>query len=257
MSDVIEHRSWAGDLRVLWRLLVHPIRGKTHADRLESFYRDQARDYDSFRARMLHGRRELIEWIDFPTGGAWVDMGAGTGENVLHAKEKSQALQHILLVDLSPSLLQVAADRFQKLGMSNVETRMADATRVDVPPASVDVVTFSYSLTMIPDWFEAIRRAEEMLKPGGLIAVTDFYVSRKYSEDHHHQHSWLRRTFWTHWFAMDNVFLTGDHPAFLHRRFQVIDFRERKGTLPYLPFLKAPYYLFFGRKPVEPNRKET
>src|SRR6056297_1571129 len=71
MSEVLEKQSWAADLRVLWRLLAHPIRGKTHAERLESFYRDQARDYDSFRARMLHGRRELIESIDFPIGGRW------------------------------------------------------------------------------------------------------------------------------------------------------------------------------------------
>ena len=36
---------------------------------------------------------------------------------------------------------------------------------------TVDVVTFSYALTMIPDWRAAIRNAFRMLKPGGRIGV--------------------------------------------------------------------------------------
>ena len=35
-------------------------------------------------------------------------------------------------------------------------------------PGTVDVVTFSYALTMIPDWRAAIRNAFNLLKPGDL-----------------------------------------------------------------------------------------
>ena len=44
---------------------------------------------------------------------------------------------------------------------------------------TVDVVTFSYALTMIPDWRAAIRNAFRMLKPGGHIAVCDFTVTKE------------------------------------------------------------------------------
>ncbi|TWU44163.1 Ubiquinone/menaquinone biosynthesis C-methyltransferase UbiE [Novipirellula aureliae] len=250
MSEVIKPVSRRSDLRVLWHLLCHPVRGDSHAQRLENFYQGQAGDYDSFRARLLHGRAELLTWIDWPVGGTWVDMGAGTGHNLFSVADQTTQLDRVCLVDLSPSLLEVAKQRVGSEGITNVEIMQADATRVDLPDASVDVVTFSYSLTMIPDWFEAIATAERILKPGGTIAVTDFYVSRKYADAERQQHGWLRRTFWPLWFAADNVFLNGDHLAMLHRRFEPIRCEERQGSVPYLPLLKAPYYLLIARKPM-------
>lgn len=238
------------DLRTLWHLLFHRVRGNTHAERLESFYTGQAEGYDNFRSRLLHGRKELIEQIPFAPQTVWVDLGAGTGENLMHAGPHVQALQKLHLVDLTPSLLRVAQQRIEAEQLTNVQTHCTDATAFDLPDNSVDVVTFSYSLTMIPDWFAAIQNAVRMLRPGGTLAVVDFYVSRKFAADGHRQHGGLRRTFWSHWFAADNVFLNGDHAAMLHRETQVKQFSEHAGRVPYLPFIRAPYYLFLGTKPV-------
>lgn len=242
-------KSRRSDLRVLWHMLAHPVRGNTHAERLESFYRGQASDYDSFRARLLHGRPELIQAIRFFEDGVWVDMGAGTGENVIMAGQGARSMREIHLVDLSPSLLQVAEKRMEEREFCNVQTHLSDATTFTPRPQSVDLVTFSYSLTMIPDWFEAIRRAEQMLRPGGTIAVTDFFVSRKYAGKGRAQHGWLKRAFWTHWFSNDNVFLSSDHMNMLCRRFETVTLEEKLGKVPYLPFFKAPYYVFVGKKP--------
>ena len=250
-NEVTKRKSLGSDLRVLWHLVAHPVRGKSHAERLESFYSGQADSYDSFRSRMLHGRRELIQWIDFPEGGTWVDMGAGTGENVVHAGDAAHKLAEIHLVDLSSSLMKVASERMEKLGLNQAQTHLADATEFSIGAGKADVISFSYSLTMIPDWFEALAMAEAMLKPGGCIAVTDFYVSRKYVSEGWRRHGWLRRAFWTHWFANDNVYLNGDHINMLHRRFTVERFEEHLGKVPYLPFLRAPYYLLIGRKKSE------
>jgi S-adenosylmethionine-diacylgycerolhomoserine-N-methlytransferase len=245
----MERHSLAGDLRVLWHLVARPVRGTTHAERLEHFYCGQAHRYDDFRSRLLHGRQRLMEATKFPAGGIWVDLGAGTGENVVLAAERARSLAAIHLVDLSPSLLRVASERLSTLPLDSIQMHVHDATVSPFAPSSVDVVTMSYSLTMIPDWFEAIAAAETMLKPGGVLGVTDFYVSRKYACDGHRQHGWMRRAFWTHWFAMDNVHLNGDHIAMLHRRFEVRTFEEAVGRVPYMPLLRAPYYVFVGRKP--------
>ncbi len=250
MSGAIEFNSRRSDLRVLWHLLFHRVRGETHTQRLESFYSGQAGDYDAFRSRMLHGRGELMSWLEFPPAGTWVDMGAGTGHNLFAVADRASCLDRIHLVDLSSSLLAVADERVRSAGMKNVSIEESDATLIDLPTASADIVTFSYSLTMIPDWFEAILQAERVLKPGGRIAVTDFYISRKHAEASHRQHGWLRRTFWSLWFAADNVFLSSDPLAMLHRHFKVERCDERLGSVPYMPLLRAPYYLFVGQKPL-------
>ena len=100
--------------------------------------------------------------------------------------------------------MQIAEQRKREHGWSQVETVEADATVFEPVEGCVDVVTFSYSLSMIPDWFAAIENALSILKPGGVIGVVDFYVSRKYPADGLRRHRWFTRNFWPMWFAITN-----------------------------------------------------
>jgi S-adenosylmethionine-diacylgycerolhomoserine-N-methlytransferase len=239
------------DLRVLYHLAVKPVRGSSHAARMESFYAGQADAYDGFRRRLLQGRRELWQRLGVPEGGVWVDLGAGTGSNLEFFSEELAKLHRVYLVDISPSLLAVARTRVAECNSTNVEVVEADATRFQPECGSVDVVTFSYSLTMIPDWFAAVDNALSMLKPGGRIGVVDFYVSRKHPEPAQKRHGWLTRAFWPLWFGGDNVFPSPDHVPYLHHRFEPVAFEELRARVPYLPLGRVPYYLFVGRKPLE------
>ena len=103
---------------------------------------------------------------------------------------------------------------------------------------------------MIPDWFAALENALAMLKPGGVIGVADFYVSRKHPAQGSVRHSWPSRWFWPVWFAGDNVFLSADHLPFLRGHFEEMSCTEGTTQLPYLPLLRVPYYIFVGRKPL-------
>ncbi len=241
------------DMKILYHMLLKPVRGGSHAERMESFYGGQAAAYDDFRRRLLRGREELWAALPRPVGGTWVDMGGGTGANLENFGATINDLKGVYLVDLAPSLLRVARDRFQKRGWTNVEAIEADATTWTPPdgPASVDVVTFSYSLTMIPDWFAAIENARRILKPGGLIGVVDFHVGRKYPPEGAKKQGWLSRTMWPPWFAFDNVFPSPDHLPYLLNRFEPIQLSEHRNRMPYVPFFRTPWYWFIGRKPAE------
>lgn len=241
------------DLKILYHLALKPVRGKDHQSRLESFYGGQAEAYDDFRKRLLQGREQMLGDLPLPDGGSWVDMGGGTGFNIATVGERTRKLKHVMLVDLSPSLLKVARKRFDEKGWQDVETIEADATTFYPNCGPVDVVTFSYSLTMIPDWFAAIENAIRMLKPGGVIGVVDFYVSRKYPTDGMKKHSWFTRSFWPVWFANDNVYPSSDHVPFLHRHFEPIVFEEGRSKVPYIPFIRVPYYRFIGKKRADVN----
>jgi S-adenosylmethionine-diacylgycerolhomoserine-N-methlytransferase len=253
--------SLLSDLRILYHLALKPVRGKDHAARMENFYAGQAGAYDDFRKRLLKGRQELWNLIPPPAGGTWIDMGGGTGANLeyfggkesgVRGQESGESrlagLEKIYVLDLSHSLLEIAKQRIATAGWTNVETVEADATTFQPPSGQVDVVTFSYSLTMIPDLFAAIENALSILKPGGTIGVVDFYVSRKYTSGASARHGWWTRSFWPTWFAMDNVFPSPDHVPFLHRHFDVLHFEEHRAKVPYLPLGRVPYYLFVGRK---------
>ena len=175
-------------------------------------------------------------------------MGGGTGANLEWISDKIPELKKVYVVDLSSSLLQIAEQRIHAKGWNHVEVVEADVTRFEPEEKTADVITFSYSLTMIPDWFSAIEQAKKLLKPGGLIGVVDFYVSRKHPSSGLRRHGWLTRHFWPAWFASDNVFLSGDHVPFLISNFETVDLTEERAKVPYMPGCKVPYYRFIGRK---------
>lgn len=238
--------SLAADLRILFHLALAPVRGNTHQERLESFYAHQASDYDAFRARLLHGRQELYQQLPTPEGGIWLEMGGGTASNLEYLGDRLAALREVHVVDLSPSLLRVAEERIARRRWKNVVTHLDDVTTF--AGISADVITFSYALTMVPDWFTALENALRLLRPGGVIGVVDFFVARKHPADNAGRQSWVTRTFWPMWFAADNVFLSPDHVPFLHRHLECCHYHEGRARVPYLPLLRVPFYQFIGRK---------
>jgi S-adenosylmethionine-diacylgycerolhomoserine-N-methlytransferase len=238
----------ASDLRVLYHLAFTRVRGDNHGERLEAFYGGQKGAYDDFRKRLLHGREEMMAALEVPPGGRLLDLGGGTGSNLEALGDRLLRLADVRVVDLCASLLEVAEERIRRRGWTNVRTVHADATAYNPGDGPADLVTFSYSLTMIPDWFAAIDRAHALLRPGGLIGVVDFYVSRKWPAPGRRRHSAFQRFFWPTWFGWDNVFLSADHLPYLESRFQTVKREERLGKMPYMLGLRAPYYIFIGRK---------
>ncbi len=226
------------EVRTLWQLFRGMPAGASHAGRLEAFYAPQAGHYDGFRERLLPGRRELLVWLAPSPGERIVELGAGTGRNPAFLGPQVADLGELTLVDLCPSLLAQARQRWAHAG--NVHVVEADACTWQ-PPAPVDAVYFSYALSMIPDWHAAMANAVAMLRPGGRLAVVDFTLLP--------QQSALAKHFWRRWFGHDGVHLNEEHGARLRELLPRHELREYRTPIPYLPGLTVPCYQFLGIKP--------
>jgi len=234
------------DAHVLWALIRGRSRAGTHAQRLQDFYADQADRYDAFRERLLQGRRELIERLPVGPGARVAELGAGTGRNVEFFGERLARLRSIDLVDLCPALITQALRRRHRLaasGVSNISVVHADATTYR-PCGPRDCVYFSYALTMIPDWAGAIDNAIAMLRPGGVLGVVDFHLPGRVP---------ALDAFWRRWFAHDGVWLSDRHLPYLRQRLRPLFAGEGRARLPFLPGLRAPYYLYIGQKTAAPE----
>jgi S-adenosylmethionine-diacylgycerolhomoserine-N-methlytransferase len=217
------------------------LRGQPrHGDRrqrLEAFYAPQADHYDAFRARLLQGRAEMLQMLAPAPHAHVVELGCGTGVNVIHLADRLDHLRRLDLVDLCPSLLAKARQRV--MAYRNVEVIEADACSYQ-PDGPVDCVYFSYSLTMIPDWRRALDNALAMLRPGGRLGLVDFYLAPDGGFASH---------FWRRWFAHDGVYLSASHLPELCARLPDHVQHQRRAPVPYLPGLRVPFYLFVGHKP--------
>jgi len=235
----------ANDARILLRLLLGQPKHGSHAERLQAFYAPQAHDYDRFRERLLQGREALLRRLDPAPGSRVLELGAGTGSNLMYFGSRLAELANVELVDLCPALLEQARARTRN--MANVRVIEGNATRYrpETPP---DCVYFSYSLTMIPDWRAAILNAIEMLPPGGRLGVVDFYVSDAAGGPGNVRHGRLARLFWPRWFAHDGVRPTPEHLRLLRELLPNHQLQEQLAPVPYLPGMRVPYYVFVGHK---------
>jgi len=236
------------DLTTLWQLARPTTFSSSLSERLNSFYQSQSAQYDSFRERLLRGRRDLIEALPIPVGGHLIDVGGGTGKSIEWRAPRLSELSSVTVVDLCEPLLQIARRRVSTYGWENVHVVRADATSHQPAEGPVDAIIFSYSLSMIPNWVDALEHAYELLRPGGHIGVVDFYVSKKWVQEHMVTHSALTRFFWPFWFSHTNVFLNPAHLDLLQRRFRCTRLIEAVTPIPYLCGLSAPYYTFIGQK---------
>lgn len=241
--------SLAADARIAWRMLRGQPQGADHQARLDGFYAVQADGYDRFRERLLHGRAALCADLGaaLPDGARLAEFGAGTARNLDFFGADLQRFASVHAVDLCPSLLRQAQDRIARRGWDRVRAVEADVTRWRAAEP-LDAVLCSYSLTMVPDWFAAVDNALANLRPGGLLAVVDFYVSRAHPDPGLRRHSGLARWFWPAWFSHDGVRPCADHLPYLRHRTMQLSLHESTGRVPLMCGLRAPYYRYLGRK---------
>jgi S-adenosylmethionine-diacylgycerolhomoserine-N-methlytransferase len=148
-----------------------------HKRRMDSMYRVQRHIYDVTRAYYLLGRNERIAALSPPTSGSVLEIGCGTGRNLIQlARLYPEAT--IYGVDISDQMLVTAATAVAREGLTRrVKLAQADATTFDGSAFGkpvYDRVLFSYTLSMIPDWQQALQTASQRLAPDGELHVVDF-----------------------------------------------------------------------------------
>ncbi len=146
-----------------------------HAARMDRMYRYQRHIYDLTRKYYLLGRDRMIEGLKAPPGARILEVGCGTGRNLVLARRHCPAAK-LYGLDISHEMLQTArvnlgADR------DPPTLRVADATAFKAEDFGVDGfdrIMISYALSMIPSWESAIATSLAALKPDGSLHIVDF-----------------------------------------------------------------------------------
>lgn len=150
---------------------------RDHKQRMDNMYRVQRHIYDVTRAYYLLGRNERIAALSPPTKGSVLEIGCGTGRNLIElARLYPEAT--IYGVDISDQMLVTAANAVAREGLTHrVKLAQGDATTFDGSAFGkpvYDRVLFSYTLSMIPEWQQALQTASQRLAPAGELHVVDF-----------------------------------------------------------------------------------
>lgn len=150
----------------------------SHAARMDAVYRSQRHIYDLTRKYYLLGRDRLIDDIAPPAGGTVLEVGCGTGRNLIVAAQRWPQARFFGL-DISEAMLDTARRNIAAAGLDNrIVVAAADATTFDPQllfgEAEFDRIFQSYTLSMIPAWQDAVREAVRRLAPAGELHIVDF-----------------------------------------------------------------------------------
>lgn len=146
--------------------------------RMDRMYRYQRHVYDLSRRFYLLGRDDVIRRMGPVPGERICEVGCGTARNLIALARRYPAVEPFGL-DASNEMLKTARREVARAGLSDrIQLRLGTAEQLDPGHFGLagpfDRVLFSYSLSMIDDWRGAIRRALDVLAPGGSLHVVDF-----------------------------------------------------------------------------------
>ncbi len=150
---------------------------RAHAGR-EHFDEAHAQRYD---AKMDAGAAAEVALLRsagaLGPGATVVELGTGTGQ---FAMAVAQACARVVAVDVSPIMLGRLREKLAAPGAAgNVETVDAGFLTYEHSGEPADVVYSRFALHHLPDFWQAIalRRIAGMLRPGGVLRLSDVVYS--------------------------------------------------------------------------------
>ncbi len=142
---------------------------------MDRVYRRQRHFYDATRKYFLLGRDTLIAALKPPPGGSVLEIGCGTGRNLI-AAARAYPDARLFGLDVSSAMLSTARANIRQAGLEpRITLALGDAARFDAEAlfgrAGFDRVFFSYSLSMIPAWRDALQQRFAIVAPpaGGCL----------------------------------------------------------------------------------------
>jgi SAM-dependent methyltransferase len=110
----------------------------------------------------------IIEHLDIAEDHQHLDIASGTGEPGLSIA-RLLPRGRVVLTDLVPEMLDIAARRASAQGIANIETTVCSADDLPFDGATFDSVSVRFGYMFFPDVAKATAEFERVLKPGGRL----------------------------------------------------------------------------------------
>lgn len=114
----------------------------------------------------------MLEAADLRPGERVLELACGAGRVGLQAAGRVGPEGTVLCTDFSEAMVGGVAERVERLGVSNVSTRVLDAERIDLGGEEpFDAVLCRFGYMLMADPLQALRESGRALRPGGRLAL--------------------------------------------------------------------------------------
>ena len=144
---------------------------------MDQVYRRQRHLYDFTRKYYLFGRDSLIRNLNLMPQDRLVEIGCGTARNLIAIARRYPGVS-LFGLDASAEMLETAKNQVARAGLADRITLLHGLAEQLSPAAfgedGFEHALFSYSLSMIPDWRQALSASRQSLSDQGLVHIVDF-----------------------------------------------------------------------------------
>jgi putative AdoMet-dependent methyltransferase len=136
---------------------------------------ERVREYDERMGAMRNVAAEaekIVRLLAFSPGDTLVEVGTGTGA---FAREAARRCRRVIALDVSPVMLEYAAQRAGEEGLDNLEFHEAGFLTYEHQGEPVAAIVSQLALHHLPDAWKLIglERLAGILRPGGTFYLTD------------------------------------------------------------------------------------
>jgi SAM-dependent methyltransferase len=121
----------------------------------------------------------MLDMAHVGDGSRVLDVAAGAGDQSLQAAHRVGGNGRVLATDISANLLVHCAANARALGLSNVETLIADGEELSVERGSFDAVISRVGLIYFPDQQKALGAMRAALRPGGWVGAVVYATAEE------------------------------------------------------------------------------
>jgi ubiquinone/menaquinone biosynthesis C-methylase UbiE len=136
---------------------------------------DAAKGWGRQADRTQSVARPISDWMIANTrpapGEQVLELAAGPGDTGFIAARMIEPGGTLICSDAVAGMLDVARERADEQGITNVEFKQLQLEWIDLPTASLDVVLCRWAVMLIFDPAAALRECRRVLKPGGRLAL--------------------------------------------------------------------------------------
>lgn len=111
-----------------------------------------------------------------PIGATVLDIGCGAGTDLLLAARQTGPAGRAIGIDMTEGMRRRSLQGAATCGLTHVDVRNGDATRLPVDDRSVDVVISNGVLNLVPEKERAVAEIARVLKPGGRLQIADIII---------------------------------------------------------------------------------
>ncbi|MGH7313696.1 MAG: class I SAM-dependent methyltransferase [Candidatus Rokuibacteriota bacterium] len=137
-----------------------------------------AAGWEKKRAYLWTVSRPIGEWLitnlDVRPGQTLLELACGPGDTGFAAAPLLGPTGQLILTDFAPKMVEAARRRGTELGLTNVEYRVMDAERMDLPDGSVDGVLCRWGYMLMADPAMAFKETRRVLRRGGRLCFAVF-----------------------------------------------------------------------------------